>query len=194
MQTFFNFYHGYQDQFAYHPNMCYFIPVAQNPPPQNQQMMNQNPIKCAEKPHSKHKFTEEEDKRLRQIVAELGEFNWKRISEEMGTRNYRQCRERWKNYLSPNVKKDPWTKEEDSLLMSLYETYGSQWTLMAKHFQNRTDVNLKNRWVVLSSRIGPMEKRIRKKTTLVPNIKPKEEIKVNSIEKGSIKDLINVKA
>ena len=100
--------------------------------------------------HSKRKFSPEEDERLTKIVSELGDSNWKRISELMGTRNYRQCRERWVNYLSPNVCRDPWTPEEDNLLVQKFKELGSQWSTISKFFKNRTDVNVKNRWVVIS--------------------------------------------
>ena len=109
----------------------------------------------------KHKWSSEEDAKLTLLVNQMGEANWKRIASNMGTRNCRQCRERWKNYLSPNVCRDPWTREEDDLLMDKYREFGSQWSLIAKSFPKRTDVNLKNRWVVLTSHADP-EKRVRR--------------------------------
>jgi hypothetical protein len=100
----------------------------------------------------KRKFTTEEDERLTLIVNQLGESNWKLVSAHMGDRDCRQCRERWKNYLAPTVCKDPWTPEEDRLLEEKYAELGSQWSLLARFFPSRTDVNLKNRWVVLAGR------------------------------------------
>jgi hypothetical protein len=78
--------------------------------------------------HPKHKFTPEEDERLAQLVMKYKESNWKAIAKELGSRNCRQCRERWKNYLSPNLNKEPWTALEDELLKRKYEEYGSQWS------------------------------------------------------------------
>ncbi|OHS92929.1 hypothetical protein TRFO_40718 [Tritrichomonas foetus] len=115
-----------------------------------------------QKHHRKNKFTREEDDKLTLIVQQLGDTNWKRIADQMGTRNYRQCRERWKNYLSPSVSKDPWTKEQDKLLLEKFNEYGSQWSLIVRFFPNRTDVNIKNRWVVLTNH-SIQEKRVRRK-------------------------------
>jgi hypothetical protein len=116
--------------------------------------------------HSKHKFTAEEDARLAAIVARQGESNWKRIAAQLGGRNCRQCRERWKNYLDPNLSKAPWTVQEDALLLAMYREHGSRWTVIAKEFPARTDVNCKNRWVVLTSH-GDPPKRSRTKPVKV---------------------------
>jgi hypothetical protein len=111
----------------------------------------------------KRKFTAEEDRLLMEGVAEFGENNWKRTAAKVGTRNCRQCRERWKNYLDPSVSQDAWSIEEDELLREKCHEMGSQWSLIAKHFPARTDVNCRNRWVFLTSHI-PHPKRVRRNT------------------------------
>jgi hypothetical protein len=113
--------------------------------------------------HAKHKFTAEEDERLAQLVAKHNESNWNAIAEELGNRNCRQCRERWKNYLDPKLNKEVWTAKEDDLLMGKYEEYGSQWSLIAKFYPSRTDVNCKNRWVVLTNHTT-QPKRVRRRS------------------------------
>lgn len=40
---------------------------------------------------------------------------------------------------------EPWTVEEDKLLMSLYEEMGSKWSAMTSYFTNRTRIQLKTR-------------------------------------------------
>jgi hypothetical protein len=98
------------------------------------------------------KFTEDEDIRLRALVSELGEANWSDISRQLGTRSARQCRERFKNYLSPNLKNEPWTDAEDKLLTEKFKDLGPKWSMMVSFFPTRSEVNLKNRWTQLSNR------------------------------------------
>lgn len=90
-------------------------------------------------------FSIEEDEKLRRLVKEYGTQEWDLISEIMKTRNPRQCRERWKHYLSaPNTNK-PWTRKDDELLMINYRKYGKKWTKLAKFFRGRSDLSVKNR-------------------------------------------------
>ncbi|KAH0785763.1 Myb-like DNA-binding domain containing protein [Histomonas meleagridis] len=100
----------------------------------------------------KKKFTPEEDQLLRELVQQHGTHNWTLISSLMGTRNCRQCRERWRNYLSQKVSTEPWSKKEDMLLQQKFMELGPQWTKIQAFFTDRTDVNLKNRWAVLQRR------------------------------------------
>ena len=97
----------------------------------------------------KKKFTPEEDERLRQLVGEFGEFEWEKIASMFPNRNPRQCHDRWKFYLNPKINKTPFTKEEDWLLINLVCKYGGMWVQISKHFKNRSDVQMKNRWKAL---------------------------------------------
>ena len=104
-------------------------------------------IKPAFKPHAK--FSIEDDEALRRLVEEFGENNWTMIVERMPGRNVRQCKERWMNYLSPNLNRSPWTPEEDALLIKKQKELGSKWVKISQFFQNRTDAMVKNRFQVL---------------------------------------------
>lgn len=100
------------------------------------------------KPHPKSKFTDEEDAILRELVEQYGESDWHVIAGHMNGRNARQCRERWRNYLCPDVENGPWTEVEDKLLDEKYALYGPKWKLIATFFRARTDINVKSRWQV----------------------------------------------
>jgi hypothetical protein len=113
---------------------------------------------------AKHKFTVEEDKRLFAAVLRHHASNWQSIADEMGSRNPRQCRERWKNYLSPGVCRNPWKPEDDRLLQEKYKEYGAQWCVIVKFFPGRTDVNVKNRWSVLTSRATAKDAKDKRRT------------------------------
>ncbi|OHT06315.1 Myb-like DNA-binding domain containing protein [Tritrichomonas foetus] len=101
------------------------------------------------KAHSKRLFTPAEDERIKELVRVLGEKAWKKIAAELVNRTARQCRERWKNYLSPTVKNLPWSESDDQKLIELIMQYGTHWSRIAKFFDFRTDINVKNRWVLL---------------------------------------------
>ncbi|KAH0795285.1 Myb-like DNA-binding domain containing protein [Histomonas meleagridis] len=100
----------------------------------------------------RHKFSKQEDETLKRIVQQHGEGNWSVIASCMKNRTARQCRERYKNYLSPNIKNDPWTQEEEILLEKKYAELGPRWAKIALFFESRSDVNVKNHWTAMMNR------------------------------------------
>ena len=116
----------------------------QMPVPEEKRVPKMNRVRC--------KFTKQEDILLVNVVNELGTRDWEAIANRIPNRNARQCRERYTNYLAPNLSHDPWTPEEDSLLEQKLKELGAKWVNISKYFKNRTDTMLKNRWLVLSRR------------------------------------------
>ena len=111
-------------------------------------------------------FTEEEDQKLLKIISntmnkgydsneQIREdlIDWKIISKEMGNRSVRQCKERYFHYLSPQINKKDWTPEEDSLLFSTVGNIGKKWKIMEDLFENRTEIDIRNRYYVLQRKI-----------------------------------------
>nr|UOO00978.1 R2R3-Myb transcription factor [Ganoderma lucidum] len=85
-------------------------------------------------------WTTYEDNLLIQAVAIHGENdNWKAVASLVPGRTNKACRKRWLHSLSPNVKKTAWTQEEDQLLLSLYATHGTKWSIIARNIPGRTD-------------------------------------------------------
>lgn len=105
------------------------------------------------------RFSYAEDVMLRKIIDEWsGAIDWKVVAETLGNgRDARQCRERYRNYLSPKVKNTAWTAEEEALLEEKFLIYGPKWAKMTQFFTGRTDVNLKNHWVLMLTRKSKIE-------------------------------------
>ena len=97
-------------------------------------------------PCKKNKFTPSEDEKLKYLVSKFGTDSWSLIGQLMQTRNARQCRERWNNYLNPTLSTEPWSFEEDQLLAKKFAELGPQWNKLSKFFNNRSDNNIRNRW------------------------------------------------
>lgn len=104
------------------------------------------------KAKTKRKFTQEEDALLTSLVEKYGE-DWDNVSSHMPTRNARQVRDRYVNYLSPDVRMEPFTLEEDELIVEKINEIGPRWILMKKYFKGRSDIALKNRWLIVERKI-----------------------------------------
>lgn len=63
---------------------------------------------------SRGNWTEEEDEKLRQAVAEYAGKNWKKIAERIANRSDVQCLHRWQKVLRPGLIKGPWSPEVSS--------------------------------------------------------------------------------
>ena len=130
------------------------VPQPQAPPPIAMPTDKTSDVQHAKPTRARNKFTKSEDIVLINLVNELGTRDWDIIAARMPNRNARQCRERYLNYLSPNLSHEPWTPEEDRLLEQKLKEFGAKWVNISKYFKNRTDTMLKNRWLVLARRLN----------------------------------------
>ncbi|KAF9433665.1 Myblike DNAbinding domain-containing protein [Entomortierella beljakovae] len=96
------------------------------------------------------RWLEEEDGALRAAIDVYGHARWIRIQEHILGRTDVQCRERYMNVLSPDVKTGPWTKEEGERLNELVQIHGeTKWSLIASQMDGRTDNQCSRRYKML---------------------------------------------
>jgi hypothetical protein len=87
-------------------------------------------------------------------VSEVGVKDWVTLAMRLPGRLGKQCRERWRNHLDPDVNREAWTEQEDQLLIDWHEKIGSKWVKIAEYLPGRSDNAIKNRWnSTLSKRI-----------------------------------------
>ena len=92
-------------------------------------------------------FTETENAMLRESVLrvlaergasvwfddELSTDEWKRVTDELGGfRRKDQVKERWCNYMHPNILKGGWTAAEDDRIYEFVEQMGTRWADIAR--------------------------------------------------------------
>ncbi|KAL0206620.1 hypothetical protein P9112_001927 [Eukaryota sp. TZLM1-RC] len=105
-------------------------------------------------------WTAEEDMTLMRAVESFGSQGlwkgWKEISRQVGNgRTGDQCSQRWHRVLRPDIRKGPWSKEEDQSLASAVKICGSKnWKQVATLINGRTDIQCRYRWHRISHRFS----------------------------------------
>jgi len=106
-----------------------------------------------EKKSPPRKWSIEEDKLLSAAVAKYGAKNWKQISQFVPQRNHTQCLQRWAKVLAPDLRKGPWTPDEDTNLVAAVmgleqkgEGVVKDWADVADQIKGRTTKQCRERW------------------------------------------------
>ncbi|CAN9437105.1 unnamed protein product [Alternaria alternata] len=96
--------------------------------------------------HRRGPWSQHEDQWLVNLVARNGPHNWVRISQEIGSRSPKQCRERYHQNLKPSLNHDPITGEEGELIEKMVAEMGKRWAEIARRLKGRSDNAVKNWW------------------------------------------------
>ncbi|KAI9838524.1 MAG: hypothetical protein M1819_004832 [Sarea resinae] len=97
-------------------------------------------------PHRRGPWSPQEDMYLLQLVHTQGAHNWVRISQIIGSRSPKQCRERYHQNLKPTLNHSPITPEEGILIERLVSEMGKRWAEIARRLSGRSDNAVKNWW------------------------------------------------
>ncbi|KAK8718345.1 hypothetical protein V6N13_045581 [Hibiscus sabdariffa] len=106
---------------------------------------------CDSKSLKKGPWSPEEDEILVNYINKHGHGSWRSLPKLAGLlRSGKSCRLRWANYLRPDIKRSPFTVEEENLVIQLHGSLGNRhvamWAAIASQLPGRTDNEIKNLW------------------------------------------------
>ncbi|GMG98324.1 hypothetical protein Nepgr_000164 [Nepenthes gracilis] len=139
----------------------------------------------------KGQWTEEEDRKLIELVEQYGMKSWAQIAAKLVGRAGKQCRERWHNHLRPDIKKDSWSEEEERLLIKAHEQYGNRWAEIAKKIPGRTENAIKNLWNATKRKQNTRRK---KKNTDTQSRKPQSSLLQDYIKSKNLSNHATIAA
>ncbi|CAI2163747.1 17529_t:CDS:2 [Funneliformis geosporum] len=91
-------------------------------------------------------WSKEEDEKLKRLIKDFGAKRWRIIASKMGTRDAKQCRERFCGHLEKSINKNPLSSFEDEMVVR-YRESNHGWAEIAKLLgNNRTPNQIKNNY------------------------------------------------
>ncbi|XP_074589100.1 transcription factor MYB36-like [Curcuma longa] len=131
---------------------------------------------CCDKANvKKGPWSAEEDAKLKAYIEKNGTGgNWIALPHKIGLKRCgKSCRLRWLNYLRPNIKHGGFSEEEDQIILSLYISIGSRWSIIAAQLPGRTDNDIKNYWnTKLKKKLLGDHRKINNRSKISPQYSP----------------------
>lgn len=96
-------------------------------------------------------WSQAEDNRLLELMeggkrwCEIAKCLNLEIHRTIKVRNGKQCKERWKNHLNPELNHGPWGVLEDIQLLRCVQKHGLEWRRIKMEIPERTENSIKNR-------------------------------------------------
>lgn len=142
-------------------------------------MASQHPHHPVRNPEEAQKrrgpWTGQEDSKLMQLIRDEKQLNWVIISQKLGTRSAKQCRERYHQNLNPALCHDPITEVEGRFIMQFVQTHGKKWAEIARHLEHRSDNTVKNWWNGNHNREAKRQQRRLRRTSPVEHGSPQQQ-------------------
>jgi len=114
----------------------------------------------ARKPSKSRSWTAQEDQLVRDLVKEHGLRKWAFIASCLEGKTQKQVYARWRDYLQPGISCQPWSKQEQKLLVALHMKVGNQWAVLAKMMPGRSPNAIKNRFHATRRKLERSQKRL----------------------------------
>ncbi|KAG2491470.1 hypothetical protein HYH03_010255 [Edaphochlamys debaryana] len=97
------------------------------------------------------KWTNEEVGALLAAVGALNPadtegINWVEVAKHVPTRTGKQCREKWRNDLRPDISKEPWSSREEYIVCRIHCQVGNQWADIGRFLPGRAENSIKNHY------------------------------------------------
>ena len=103
------------------------------------QAKEQAPARKQEPAYRKSPWKPNEDELLRTAVMKHGSGSWSSVAAMVPGRVPKLCRERWYNHVDPSISHEPWSEDENVLLLRRYQDYDGKWSEISVALPGRPD-------------------------------------------------------